>query len=71
MQERMVMSVADVQRELQIGKNKAYLLFKQKSFPSFRLDGKYLVSTKDFELWLDRVKKIPGKTYKLDNITSG
>lgn len=66
MQERMVMSVADVQRELQIGKNKAYSLFKQKSFPSFQLDGKYLVSTKDFELWLDRVKKIPGKKYMMD-----
>lgn len=67
MQERMVMTVADVQRELHIGKNKAYQLFKQRSFPSFMLDGKYLISTKDFELWLDRIKKIPGKKYILDS----
>ena len=66
MNDQMVLTVADVQRVLHIGKNKAYLLFKQNSFPSFMLDGKYLISTKDFEAWLDRVKRIPGKRYILD-----
>jgi hypothetical protein len=64
---RMVMTVREVQEELHIGRNKAYLLFKQPSFPSFMLDGTYLVARKDFETWLDRLKKLPGKKYVLDN----
>ena len=63
---RMVMTVREVQEELHIGRNKAYRLFKQKSFPSFQLDGTYLVARKDFEVWLDRLKKLPGKKYILD-----
>lgn len=63
---RMVMTVREVQEELHIGRNKAYLLFKQPSFPSFQLEGTYLVSRKDFETWLDRLKKLPGKKYILD-----
>ena len=62
----MVMTVREVQEELHIGRNKAYRLFKQKSFPSFQLDGTYLVARKDFEVWLDRLKKLPGKKYILD-----
>ena len=64
---RMVMTVREVQEELHIGRNKAYRLFKQPSFPSFQLEGTYLVSRKDFETWLDRLKKLPGKKYVLDN----
>ena len=63
MEETLVMTVADVQRELKIGKNKTYLLFKQRSFPSFRLDGTWLVTRKDFLAWLDRLH---GKNIILD-----
>jgi hypothetical protein len=68
MQGKIVLSVADVQHALGIGKNKAYLLFKQPSFPSFKIDGRYMVSAKDFEIWMERIKKLPGKNYKLDSI---
>jgi hypothetical protein len=68
MQEKIVLSVADVQHALGIGKNKAYLLFKQPSFPSFQIAGKYMVSVKDFEIWMERIKKLPGKNYKLDSL---
>lgn len=64
----MTMTVADVQRELHIGKDKAYRLFKQKSFPSFQFDGRYLIATKDFEAWMERIKKLPGRNYLLDPI---
>lgn len=63
--EQYVMTVADVQKVLHIGKDKAYRLFKQKSFPSFRLDGRYLVTEKDFERWMERIHKLPDKNYKL------
>lgn len=60
-----VMTVADVQKELHIGKDKAYLLFKKKSFPSFRFDGRYLVTSEDFAEWLSKIKKLPDKNYVL------
>lgn len=63
--EQYVMSVADVQKALHIGKDKAYRLFKQKSFPSFRFDGKYMVRTSDFEAWLGKIQKLPDRNYRL------
>lgn len=60
-----VMTVADVQKELRIGKDKAYSLFKMKSFPSFRFDGRYLVTAEDFAEWLCKIKKLPDKNYIL------
>lgn len=66
---RYVMTVADVQKALHIGKDKAYRLFKQKSFPSFQFDGRYLVTAQDFELWLGKLKKLPDKNYKLGLMT--
>lgn len=67
--EQYVMTVADVQKVLHIGKDKAYRLFKQKSFPSFRFDGRYLVTEKDFERWMERIQKLPDKNYKLSLIS--
>ena len=60
-----IMTVADVQKALHIGKDKAYRLFKQKSFPSFQLDGKYMVRVSDFEVWLGKIQKLPDKNYRL------
>lgn len=62
-----VMTVADVQKELRIGKDKAYSLFKMKSFPSFRFDGRYLVTSEDFAEWLRRIQKLPDKNYVLSS----
>jgi hypothetical protein len=67
--EQYVLTVADIQKELHIGKDKAYRLFKQKSFPSFQFDGRYLVTRKDFEHWLEKIKKLPDKNYRLSLTT--
>jgi len=61
----LTLTVADVKKLLHIGNDKAYALFKQKSFPSFQFDGKYLVLKTDFEKWLENIKKLPDKNYKL------
>lgn len=69
--EQYVMSVAAVQKALHIGKDKAYRLFKQKSFPSFQFDGKYMVRVSDFELWLGKIQKLPDKNYRLGLMSYG
>ena len=61
-----IMTVADVNKILHIGNDKAYALFKQKSFPSVRIDGKFLVKQDLFEKWLDDIRKLPDKTYRID-----
>lgn len=63
--EHNIMTVADVQKELHIGKDKAYRLFKEKSFPSFQFDGRYLITRKEFERWVDNIQKLPKKNYVL------
>ncbi len=63
--EQYVLTVSDVQKILHIGKDKAYRLFKQKSFPSFQFDGRYLVRAKDFDAWLGKIQKMPDKNYVL------
>ena len=69
--EQYVMSVADVQKALHIGKDKAYRLFKQKSFPSFQFDGKYMVRVTDFEAWLGKIQKLPDRNYRLGLMSYG
>ena len=69
--EQYVMSVADVQKSLHIGKDKAYRLFNQKSFTSFQFDGKYMVRVSDFELWLGKIQKLPDKNYRLGLMSYG
>ena len=71
MPENMTMTVADVQKALHIGKDKAYRLFRMASFPSFQFDGKFLIRTQDFEKWMERIQKLPGKNYRLDPIING
>lgn len=60
-----VYTVAEVQKILHIGKDKAYRLFKQKSFPSFQFDGRYLVRVSDFDNWLGKIQKMPDRNYVL------
>lgn len=63
-----VMTVNDVMGILHIGRNKAYRLFNMKSFPSFRFEDRHYITKKDFEAWMERIKKLPGQNYKLDPI---
>ena len=61
-----LLTVKDVKNHLRIGNDKAYSLFKQKSFPAIRINGRYLVKKEKFEAWLDDIAKLPNKTYKID-----
>ena len=63
--EKYVMTVEDVQKALYIGKDKAYRLFKQKSFPSFQIEGRYYVTVEDFGIWLGKLKKLPDKSFRM------
>lgn len=49
-----VMSAKDLARRLHIGRDKAYALIKSKGFPSIKLGGRYIVTSKALNEWLDR-----------------
>ena len=61
-----LLTVKDVKNCLGIGNDKAYSLFKQKSFPGIRINGRYLVKRDKFEAWLDDISKLPDRCYKID-----
>lgn len=60
-----LLSVADVQKILGIGKTKAYYLFDQKDFPSFRIGGRYYVKKERFEKWIDDIMLLPNRCYEI------
>lgn len=60
------LTVDDVKNCLGIGNDKAYALFKQKSFPSIRINRKHLIEKNKFMNWLDTVSKLPNKTYIIE-----
>ena len=63
--EIVLLSVADVQKILGIGKTKAYSLFGQKDFPSFRIDNRYYVKKEKFEKWIDEITLLPNRCYEI------
>ena len=67
MDNTLTLTVADVKQHLHIGNKKAYALFKQKSFPSFKLDGRHLVRRDEFEKWLNNIQKLPDRNYKFEH----
>ena len=67
MDDALTLTVEDVKRHLHIGNDKVYTLFRQKSFPSFKVDGKYLVRRDEFEKWLDNIQKLPDRNYKFEH----
>ncbi|RJV78448.1 helix-turn-helix domain-containing protein [Faecalibacterium sp. AF27-11BH] len=54
------MGVMEMAKELGIGRNKAYILVKQRDFPAFRIGRTYRVIRADLPEW---IKKQSGKTY--------
>ncbi len=64
--EKYLLTVADVQKVLGLGRDKTYRLFRQKNFPSIQIDGRLFVSQKKLEEWLDKIQKLPGKKYTID-----
>lgn len=46
-----ILTVQDVQKNLQIGRNKVYEVFAREDFPALRLGRKFGVDKEAFELW--------------------
>ncbi len=49
-----VLSAKELAERLHIGRDKAYALIKSKSFPSIKLGGRYIVTLKALNEWLDQ-----------------
>ena len=49
-----VLSARELASRLHIGRDKAYALIKSKSFPSIKLGGRYIVTAKALNEWLDQ-----------------
>ena len=47
------MTPKNLKAELGCGKDKVYRLFEMKSFPSFKLDGRYMITTANYVDWLN------------------
>ena len=62
MQETVMYRVQDLQEILNIGRDKAYSLMKNRSFPAMRLGGRYMVTQEAFFRWL---KSYEGKEFKM------
>ena len=58
----------EVRQYLGIGRTKLYQLYRDPSFPAFRIGegGAWLIRRSDLNRWLDLVAKQPGKTYYFD-----
>ena len=46
-----ILNVEDVQKNLQIGRNKVYEVFSREDFPALRLGRKFGVDKESFEEW--------------------
>ena len=57
-----VLSARELATRLHIGRDKAYALIKSKSFPSIKLGGRYIVTSKALNEWLDMYEY---KTFKV------
>ena len=44
--EKYLLTVADVQQALGLGRDKTYRLFRQKNFPSIQIDGRFFITKK-------------------------
>lgn len=49
-----IMHVEELQNELGIGRDTAYALMRNHSFPSIKIGRRYIVERKAFEEWLAR-----------------
>lgn len=49
-----MLTVKDLQRELNIGRDSAYALMRAKAFPSIKIGRRYFVSKEALARWLER-----------------
>ena len=50
-----ILNVKDVQRILNIGRDKAYRLMKSSDFPSAKIGRTYFITVENFEAWLKSI----------------
>lgn len=53
----------NLMQELHCGKDKIYRLFELSSFPSFKLDGRYMITTANYVDWLNTLPNYIGGFY--------
>lgn len=63
-----LLTSAELMKYLGIGRTKLYQLYRDPSFPAFRLGegGAWLIRRSALNHWLDLVAKQPGKTYQFN-----
>jgi len=49
-----MLTVKDLQYQLKVGRDTAYALMHSKSFPSFKLGGRYFVTQQALDRWLEQ-----------------
>lgn len=50
----MLLTVKDIQKLLNIGRDRAYALMHASGFPSMKLGGRYYVTKEELQKWLQR-----------------
>jgi hypothetical protein len=49
-------TIENVQKYFRCGRNKALVLMRSKTFPSFKIGRKYYVAEKDVYRWVEKIK---------------
>lgn len=62
MKEHRMYQVEDIRSIMNIGRDKAYALFKSRGFPSIKIGRNYYILEEDFLAWLNKYK---GGEYQL------
>ena len=70
MERPQILTVKDVKEILKIGNDKAYKLFRQKDFPSFKIEETNYIMEDKFYEWLGGLHREPKKQYIMSYCTS-
>jgi len=60
-----LLTIEDLKELFHIGNTKVYKLCEQPSFPSFRLNKVWYVDQDELVKWMQKVRKMPDKTYTI------
>lgn len=51
---RMLLGTKDLQKELNVGRDRAYGLMHAKGFPSIKIGGRYYVALEELQKWIQQ-----------------
>ena len=63
-----ILTVDDVKQLLHLGNDKAYKLFRQDDFPSFKIEGTNYIMEDKFYEWLGQLHQQPRKQYLMSMV---